>query len=53
MLSAADGILAARQRFAFANPANKAMDLADAGPYQQIRKHATGLLLLTTLAVDR
>ncbi len=45
--------LAARQRFAFEHPASRALDLLDASPYQQVRKHATGLLLLTTLAVDR
>jgi hypothetical protein len=41
-----------RQQFAFEHPLNDAT-LCDTGPYQQTRRHATGLLLLTILAIDR
>ena len=41
-----------RQRFAFERPLNDAR-LSDISPYRQARKHATGLLIMTILAVDR
>ena len=41
----------ARQRFALAHPLNSVAD--DISPYRQVRKHATGLLIMTILAVDR
>lgn len=42
---------AGRQRFALAHPLNSAA--GDISPYRQVRKHATGLLIMTILAVDR
>ena len=41
-----------RQRIAFENPLNDA-NLGDISAYRHARPHATGLLLLTILAVDR
>jgi hypothetical protein len=43
---------AGRQRYAFEHPLNEA-GLRDLEPYRQVRRHATGLLLMTILAVDR
>lgn len=40
-----------RQQRAISCPLNRAD--ADIRPYQQVRKHATGLLIMTILAVDR
>jgi hypothetical protein len=43
-----------RQGYALAHPLNEALVAAGAlEPYQAVRKHATGLLILTILAVDR
>jgi hypothetical protein len=43
-----------RQQFALAHPLNEAIVRRGAlEPYTQTRKHATGLLILTILAVDR
>jgi hypothetical protein len=41
-----------RQQFAFDNPLNDAR-LGNVSDYQHVRKHATGLLIMTILAVDR
>ena len=41
-----------RQALALANPLNRAVDV-DITPYRAVRKHATGLLVMTVLAVDR
>lgn len=40
-----------RQRYALAHPLNRADGSLDA--YRDVRRHATGVLLLTILAVDR
>lgn len=40
-----------RQAFALANPLNSAR--GDITPYRTQRQHATGLLIMTILAVDR
>jgi hypothetical protein len=40
-----------RQRHAFEHPLNEAQ--GDITPYRQTRRHATGLLIMTILAVDR
>ena len=40
-----------RQTFAIANPLNRAD--GDTTRYRAVRKHATGLLIMTILAVDR
>lgn len=40
-----------RQAYALARPLNRAD--ADLAPYRDVRKHATGLLIMTVLAVDR
>lgn len=43
-----------RQGYALAHPLNEALIAAGAlEPYQATRKHATGLLIMTILAVDR
>jgi hypothetical protein len=42
---------AARQQFALAHPLMRAD--GDITPYRQVRKHPTGLLIMTILAVDR
>ena len=42
---------AQRQAYALTNPLNRAD--ADITPYRSVRKHATGLLIMTILAVDR
>lgn len=43
---------AARQSYALAYPLNRAMG-ADVAPYRAVRTHATGMLIMTILAVDR
>jgi hypothetical protein len=44
----------ARQQLALSHPLNEALILAGAlGPYTATREHATGLLIMTILAVDR
>lgn len=40
-----------RQAYALAHPLNRAD--GDVAPYRATRKHATGLLIMTILAVDR
>lgn len=40
-----------RQAYALAHPLNRAD--GDIAPYKSIRRHATGLLIMTVLAVDR
>lgn len=40
-----------RQTYALTHPLNRGSD--DIAPYRQQRRHATGLLLVTILAVDR
>lgn len=40
-----------RCAFALANPLNRAD--GDIAPYRAVRKHATGLLIMTVLTVDR
>lgn len=40
-----------RQRYALTHPLNRVGD--DTAPYRSQRKHATGLLLVSILAVDR
>lgn len=40
-----------RQAFALAHPLNRAD--VDIDPYRSVRKHATGMLIMTILAVDR
>lgn len=40
-----------RQAHALAHPLNRAV--GDIAPYRAVRKHATGLLIMTILAVDR
>ena len=40
-----------RQAFALAKPLNSAR--GDITPYRALRQHATGLLVMTVLAVDR
>lgn len=40
-----------RCSFALAHPLNRAD--GDISPYRSVRKHATGLLVMTILAVDR
>jgi hypothetical protein len=40
-----------RQAFALAHPLNRAD--GDIAPYRAVRKHATGMLVMTILAVDR
>ena len=42
---------ASRQALALANPLNTAS--GDIAPYRAVRVHATGLLIMTVLAVDR
>lgn len=42
---------AGRQAYALAHPLNRAD--GDISPYRSVRKHATGLLIMTILAVDR
>jgi hypothetical protein len=42
---------AGRQAYALAHPLNRAD--GDIAPYRSVRKHATGLLIMTILAVDR
>ena len=43
-----------RQQFAVSQPLNEAVIRRGAlGPYTHVRKHATGLLIMTILAVDR
>ena len=42
---------AERQRLALSRPLSRAD--GDISPYRQVRKHATGLLIMTILAVDR
>lgn len=41
-----------RQRFALEHPLNEAA-LRDTSPWQAVRRHATGLLIMSILAVDR
>jgi hypothetical protein len=41
----------ARQHLAITCPLVRANE--DIAPYRQVRKHATGLLIMTILAVDR
>ena len=41
-----------RQAYALACPLNRAGGI-DLTPYRSTRKHATGLLIMTVLAVDR
>ncbi len=41
-----------RQALALARPLNRAAS-ADITPYRALRQHATGLLIMTVLAVDR
>ena len=41
-----------RQAYALANPLNRALD-ADITLYRAVRTHATGMLIMTILAVDR
>lgn len=40
-----------RRAYALANPLNRSD--ADLAPYRRVRKHATGMLIMTILAVDR
>jgi hypothetical protein len=40
-----------RQRLALSQPLSRAD--GDISPYRQVRRHATGLLIMTILAVDR
>lgn len=40
-----------RQAYALANPLNRTG--VDIAPYRHVRKHGTGLLIMTILAVDR
>lgn len=40
-----------RQKLAISCPLNSVDD--DISPYRQVRRHATGLLIMTILAVDR
>jgi hypothetical protein len=40
-----------RQGYALTHPLNRAD--GDIAPYRAVRKHATGLLIMTILAVDR
>lgn len=42
---------ATRQAYALTHPLNRAD--GDISPYRSVRKHATGLLIMTILAVDR
>jgi hypothetical protein len=42
----------ARQEYALAHPLNRATGF-DIAPYRATRNHATGLLIMTILAVDR
>lgn len=42
---------AGRQAYALAHPLNRTD--ADIAPYRSVRKHATGMLVMTILAVDR
>lgn len=42
-----------RQAYALAHPLNRADGSDDIMPYRRVRKHATGLLIMTVLAVDR
>lgn len=42
---------AKRQAYALANPLNRAD--GDIAPYRAVRTHATGMLIMTILAVDR
>ncbi|MGI5286614.1 hypothetical protein ACQEVF_25200 [Nonomuraea polychroma] len=42
----------ARQRYALARPLTDP-DREDLGAYRVVRRHATGLLLVSVLAVDR
>lgn len=46
-----DEVMTPRQVLAITRPLNEAM--GDTSPYRHVRKHATGLLTLTILAVDR
>ena len=41
-----------RQQYALAHPLNQASG-ADVAPYRAVRTHATGMLIMTILAVDR
>jgi hypothetical protein len=43
--------MSGRQAFALANPLNRAD--GDIAPYRAVRKHGSGLLIMTILAVDR
>ena len=43
---------AVRQSYALAHPLNRVRD-ADIAPYRAVRTHATGMLIMTILAVDR
>jgi hypothetical protein len=40
-----------RQRLAFSRPLNSAS--GDISPYRDVRKHPSGMLIMTILAVDR
>ncbi len=40
-----------RQAYALANPLNRTD--GDIAPYRAVRAHATGMLIMTILAVDR
>jgi hypothetical protein len=44
--------LAGRQALALARPLERACG-EDIAPYRAVRKHATGLLIMTILAIDR
>lgn len=41
-----------RQAYALAHPLNDP-DRDDIGPYKKVRRHTTGLLIMSVLAVDR
>ena len=43
---------AERRAYALAHPLNQASG-ADVTPYRAVRTHATGMLIMTILAVDR
>jgi hypothetical protein len=45
------GVMTARQAYALAHPLNQAE--GDIRPYVASRRHATGLILQSVLAVDR
>jgi hypothetical protein len=40
-----------RQRYAFEHPLNRAD--GDITPYRSVRKHGSGVLIMTILAIDR